>query len=116
VLAAEKLLRADCPPSARYVMPDGVTTTPADVHDKDGVAPADLPGSRAGFAVPPVIAFDLATNPLGPNYSQAYLDLGEVAIDRKTGETSIDGQALGDADPCVAAPKADQPAKGQSQK
>jgi hypothetical protein len=95
---------SECVPAARYVMPDGVNVSP-EADEKKGIAPADVPGSRAQFSVPPVIRFNLATNPVGPAYNQSQLDLGQVEVDRKTGETRIDGQAIGGgADPCVTQP------------
>jgi len=90
-----------CVPTARYTMPDGVELSP---QGDPGVAPADLPESRTGFEVPPVVKFNLALNPT-PAFNQSQLDLGQVAIDRKTGVTTIDGQQIGGGDPCLPVPK-----------
>jgi hypothetical protein len=100
---------ADCAPAARYVRPEGVELPRQ--GEEPGVAPADLPGSRTQFEVPPVVKFDLALNPAGPKFNQSELRLGEVAIDRKTGETRIDGQLLGGGDPCALPPKKETPAQ-----
>lgn len=89
--AAAPLRAAPCSGSSRYVMPPGVETGSA----TPGVAPADLPGSRSGYMVPPKIAFDLSLNPVGPAFDESRLPLGRVKIDRKTGQTTIDGRPLG---------------------
>src|SRR5262249_46177978 len=90
-----------CPPSARYVMPESVRAGSATGSAE--VAPADLPGSRVGFTVPPSIKFDLALDPTGHRFPRSELYLGKVAIDRRTGESRIDGQPLADQSPCEAA-------------
>jgi len=88
-------------------MPEGVELSP---QGDPGVAPADLPGSRTGFEVPPVVKFNLAINPT-PGFNQSQLDLGQVAIDRKSGVTTIDGQQVGGGDPCLPMPHKTAPAK-----
>jgi len=85
----------DCAASSRYVMPPGVETGSETGGEAGGVAPADLPGSRSGYKLPPKIGLDLAINPLGPAFDESRLPLGHVEIDRKTGQSSIDGQPLG---------------------
>ena len=97
----------DCPPSARYMMPEGVELKP-DLDPMKGVAPADVPGSRAGFEVPPEIKFDLGFNPTGTAFDQSWLPLGQVSVNRDKGTVSIDGQPLDDRDPCAEAPQDSQ--------
>ena len=79
-----------CPAATRYVMPEGVALP----RESPDVAPADLPGSRSGYTLPPKIGFDLSVNPV-PAFDQSRLPLGHVEIDRKTGQSTIDGKPLG---------------------
>jgi hypothetical protein len=84
-----------CPGAARYVMPDGVELPPEGASGSPALAPADLPGSRSGYRLPPKLGFDLSVNPVGPDFDQSRLPLGHIEIDRKTGAGTIDGKRLG---------------------
>jgi hypothetical protein len=102
---------ASCDAATRYVMPNDVETS----KTTPGVAPADLPGSRSGYTLPRKMVMNLAINPLGPAFDETRMPLGRVEIDRRTGETTLDGKPLdggqGAKAACATAQPEPNPAK-----
>ena len=88
---------------AEYVPSPGVTYQPGvDVRGNE-VAPADLSGTTTlGDKLADEIVFELAINPLdyagdpdlAERLSESRLTLGEITVDRHTGEVRLDGEVL----------------------
>ena len=80
-----------CTRAAPYVMPDDVEVSDG---GEAGIVPADLQPSPIRKALPDTYHFPLAVDPLPATLPNASIDLGDVSVDRRTGETRLNGQPL----------------------
>ncbi|MEQ8266714.1 MAG: hypothetical protein RH982_05920 [Parvibaculum sp.] len=88
-----QISEADCARLAPY-LPGGADYVPGVAADGSAVAPADLDGGY-GYGHRPVYEFDATLDPLigrNPAFNSATkLTVARIAIDMKTGRTTIDG-------------------------
>lgn len=81
-------------------MPEGVELG---AQSDPGVAPADVAPSPMKQAIPDTFHFPLKVDPLPDQLPNASIDLGDVAVDSKTGRATLNGQPLSKSEAADAA-------------